>query len=84
MEGEVVASRPVPRRWQHRPLDIRQDDRCCRPPRLPSGFSLAVSGMMMPPAVFSSSSTRRIRTRSCNGRNFIGRISLHHYGAVRR
>src|SRR5262249_18466897 len=36
------------------------------------GFSLAVSGMIMPPAVFSSSSMRRMRTRSCNGRNFTG------------
>src|SRR3954452_21226376 len=31
------------------------------------GFSLAVSGMMIPPAVFSSASTRLIRTRSCKG-----------------
>ena len=35
------------------------------------GFSLAVSGMMMPPAVFSSASTRRTSTRSWSGRNFI-------------
>src|SRR5262249_36938246 len=35
------------------------------------GFSLAVSGMMMPPGVRSSSSIRRTTTRSCNGRNFI-------------
>src|SRR5262252_8824295 len=28
--------------------------------------------MIMPPAVFSSSSMRRMRTRSCNGRNFTG------------
>src|SRR5215472_15452034 len=43
------------------------------------GFSLAVSGMMMPPLVFSSSSMRRMRTRSCNGRNFIGFLpSLKH------
>src|SRR5205823_13236270 len=35
------------------------------------GFSCAVSGMKMPPAVFASGSTRRIRTRSCNGRSFI-------------
>jgi hypothetical protein len=35
------------------------------------GFSLALSGMMMPPAVFSSASTRRTSTRSCNGRNMI-------------
>src|SRR5690606_11391882 len=33
------------------------------------GFSLAVSGMMMPPAVFSSDVTRRTTTRSCSGRN---------------
>src|SRR5215469_12458423 len=35
------------------------------------GFSLAVSGMMMPPAVFSSCSRRRTTTRSCKGRNCI-------------
>ena len=35
------------------------------------GFSLAVSGMMMPPAVFSSAVTRRTRTRSCRGRKFM-------------
>src|SRR6476620_81700 len=31
------------------------------------GFSLAVSGMIIPPEDFSSASTRRTRTRSCNG-----------------
>src|SRR5205807_2010047 len=36
------------------------------------GFSLAVSGMMMPPFVFSSSCTRLTITRSCRGRIFIG------------
>src|SRR5271166_1923720 len=36
------------------------------------GFSCAVSGMMIPPVVFSSAFTRRITTRSCKGRNFIG------------
>src|SRR4029453_17392356 len=35
------------------------------------GFSLAVSGMMIPPEVFSSASTRRTRTRSCRGRKFM-------------
>src|SRR5262249_32317158 len=35
------------------------------------GFSLAVSGMMMPPLVFSSSWTRRTRMRSCSGRMFM-------------
>src|SRR3981189_1365741 len=39
------------------------------------GFSLAVSGMMMPPVVLSSASIRLTTTRSCSGRNFIG-ISL--------
>ena len=35
---------------------------------LPSfGFSLALSGMMMPPAVYCSSSTRRTNTISFNG-----------------
>jgi hypothetical protein len=34
------------------------------------GFSLAVSGMMMPPLVFASDSTRRTTTRSCSGRKF--------------
>src|SRR5947209_13043752 len=36
------------------------------------GFSLAVSGMMMPPFVFSSSCTRLTITRSCRGRIFMG------------
>src|SRR5262249_16785994 len=35
------------------------------------GFSLAVSGMMMPPALFSSASIRLTTTRSWSGRNFI-------------
>ena len=35
---------------------------------LPSwGFSFAVSGMMIPPLLFSSSSTRLTMTRSCKG-----------------
>src|ERR1700738_3761221 len=33
------------------------------------GFSLAVSGMMIPPLVFSSASIRLTTTRSCSGRN---------------
>ena len=40
-----------------------------QPPRI--GFSFAVTGMMIPLAVFSSSSRRRITTRSCNGLSFI-------------
>ena len=40
------------------------------------GFSLAVSGMMIPPLVFSSSSTRFTRTRSPSGRNFIFEFSV--------
>src|SRR5271166_7125570 len=39
------------------------------------GFSLAVSGMIMPPFVFSSPSMRRMTTRSCSGRNFMGLVS---------
>src|SRR4051812_30122600 len=35
------------------------------------GFSLAVSGMMMPPLLFSSASTRFTTTRSCRGRNLV-------------
>src|SRR5262249_14753054 len=35
------------------------------------GFSLAVSGMMIPPALFSSCSTRRTSTRSCSGRKVL-------------
>src|SRR5262249_44452392 len=35
------------------------------------GFSLAVSGMMIPPLVFSSASIRRTTTRSCRGRNLV-------------
>src|SRR3546814_9656835 len=40
------------------------------------GFSLAVSGMMMPPAVFSVCSTRRTSTRSCKGRKAICRSPI--------
>src|SRR5437773_10853938 len=47
------------------------------------GFSLAVSGMMMPPAVFSSDSTRRTTTRSWRGRNFMG-LSLPLQGVATR
>ena len=39
------------------------------------GFSAAVSGMMMPPAVLVSLSTRRTTTRSCKGRNFMSESS---------
>jgi hypothetical protein len=35
-----------------------------------------VSGMISPPLVFVSSSTRLTTTRSCNGRNFMAR-GLH-------
>src|ERR1700709_2749403 len=35
------------------------------------GFSLALSGMMMPPLVFSSGSMRLTTTRSCSGRNLV-------------
>jgi hypothetical protein len=38
---------------------------------LVEGFSLAVSGMMMPPLDFSSASMRFTTTRSCNGRNLV-------------
>jgi hypothetical protein len=34
-------------------------------------FSWAVSGMMIPPVVFASCSTRRITTRSCKGLDFM-------------
>ena len=53
---------------------LRSMDRACRPRhgrqgqrrrlRPPSGFSFAVSGIMMPPFVFSSPSRRRRTTRS--------------------
>src|SRR6266481_3703187 len=35
------------------------------------GLSLAESGMMMPPRVVPTSSTRRTRMRSCSGVNFV-------------
>jgi lipoprotein-anchoring transpeptidase ErfK/SrfK len=35
------------------------------------GFSWAVSGMMMPPLVFSSAVMRRTTMRSCKGRNLV-------------
>src|SRR5512145_388818 len=47
------------------------------------GFSLAVSGMMMPPFVFSSASSGLTRTRSCSGRNFIA-YSLDWIGPASR
>jgi hypothetical protein len=34
------------------------------------GFSVAVSGMTIPPADLRSSASRRTTTRSCNGRMF--------------
>src|SRR6266850_171569 len=40
------------------------------------GFSLALSGMMMPPAVLSSASMRLTTTRSWSGRNFMRSSSL--------
>src|ERR1700734_48930 len=43
------------------------------------GFSLAVSGMMMPPLVFSSASMRLTTTRSCNGRNFMGFLLVERF-----
>src|SRR5579872_4842306 len=36
------------------------------------GLSLAESGMMIPPRVVPTSSTRRTRMRSCSGVNFVG------------
>src|SRR2546430_2136200 len=51
---------------------------------LPSwGFSLAVSGMMIPPFLTSFSSSRSTRRRSCNGRIFIGRVPPSDFG-IRR
>ena len=35
------------------------------------GFSWALSGMMMPPLVFSSAVMRRTTMRSCRGRNLV-------------
>src|SRR5205807_1015130 len=43
------------------------------------GFSFAVSGMMIPPALFSSASMRLTTTRSCSGRNFILSSELLRY-----
>src|SRR6267142_137470 len=52
---------------------------------LPSwGFSLAVSGMMIPPFLTSFSSSRSTRSRSCNGRIFIRSSSCGElHGGVR-
>src|SRR6266852_6549790 len=51
---------------------------------LPSwGFSLAVSGMMIPPFLISFSSSRSTRRRSCNGRIFIGQVPPSDFG-IRR
>src|SRR5436190_19348989 len=43
------------------------------------GFSLAVSGMMMPPLVFSSAFRRLTSTRSCRGRN-VDLVIKDHFG----
>src|SRR5947207_11232939 len=50
-----------------RPLPAATTLACC-------GFSLAVSGMMMPPTRCSCSSTRFTRTRSRRGRTFMGML----------
>src|SRR5438067_3106057 len=41
------------------------------------GFSLAVSGMMMPPFAVSFSSRRRTTRRSCSGRTFMAFFSFN-------
>src|SRR5271165_1031792 len=48
------------------------------------GFSWAVSGMMIPPLVLASCSSRRITTRSCNGLNFMKIRPLHDRVVIRR
>jgi hypothetical protein len=54
---------------QIRALDLGP---CSRSPTI-------ASGMKIPPAVFFSGSTRRIRTRSCNGRSFSNGPSDHYF-----
>ena len=59
-EGEVISVGPGT-------LNDKGELRAPEPTAITSpscGFSLAVSGMMIPPAVFSSASTRRTSTRS--------------------
>ncbi len=48
------------------------------------GFSLALSGMMMPPLVFSSASIRLTTTRSCRGRNWVLAMTVPFGGLVFR
>src|SRR3978361_161154 len=48
------------------------------------GFSWAVSGMMMPPRVFSSAFSRRTTTRSWRGRNFMDWFLISENAACRR
>src|ERR1039458_8154185 len=50
------------------PLPTAITSPCC-------GFSLAESGMMMPPRMLSPSSMRRTRMRSCRGVNFVVAIA---------
>src|SRR5207248_3171376 len=52
------------------PLPTEITSPCC-------GFSLAESGMMMPPILLSPSSMRRTRIRSCSGVNDDVAIALH-------
>src|SRR5262249_16109370 len=75
-----LGSRPLPEQHSVADFDIERAQFAVIAPGAGGGdndfafhwLSLAVSGMIIPPAVFSSSSIRRMRTRSCNGRNFIG------------
>src|SRR6202163_1795448 len=46
------------------------------------GFSLALSGMMIPPLVFSSASIRLTTTRSCSGRNLVLDMTVPLGGSV--
>ena len=67
-EQDLVAGLDVDRDQAYR----SRRDRRGRPRRFRLlGLLLAVSGMMMPPFVFSSPSRRRTTTRSCRGRNFM-------------
>jgi hypothetical protein len=73
-----LGARPLPEQDAVAGFDVGLDDLAAlvapaRPDRnnlaLRDGFSLAVSGMMMPPLLFSSASIRLTTTRSCRVRN---------------
>ena len=78
-----LGARPFAEQDEVAGLDVEWDKRavfvaCTRSTAMTSpscGFSLALSGMMMPPFDLISPSARRMTTRSWSGRNFMRLLS---------